>query len=577
MALNGSLLVDQLAPVDRSQTAPVRTARSERTPADIPDDAESRPGSFDAALRESVAEKPTPRAKETDDRSSETVAADAGSGKAPSAEEDGTGQPADSSAETPLAAEAKEPSADGSPISGQAADSGTASGTETPVEAPANALTTGAAPVLGDLLKAAGVTTDADIVLEGQGGTARDGIAVLLSDAAVPAREPRPAAPAAAGLTGPGPDGPEAFAQTAPRLPTVPTANNAASLPVGNPSAAVTPELAAALQAALAEEGFSPDAAKPGPNQVLAQAQSSNAGIETALPPDVAKTLNQRPVPGFENALVRGTRSEGVPSGPATVDADAALAALDADGLDAEFSDGDLPLSSRSRAASEAGSGPTTAQTAGTSTSLAGLQGAVSGAAGRFAALLGPGGSVPADAGEAPVGLGGLEAAGAVKPDAAFATLTPQAVSEAAGPRTLSPAIVTAAGAIARGAAAGENRFSIRLDPPELGRVDVRLKIGDDGVARAHLIVERSETLDLFMRDQRNLERALEQAGVKTDAASLQFSLKGDGDGQAGFAAGKGDDDNARQAAAGEGSDAVDTAASDPSDRSHDGVLNITI
>ena len=42
-------------------------------------------------------------------------------------------------------------------------------------------------------------------------------------------------------------------------------------------------------------------------------------------------------------------------------------------------------------------------------------------------------------------------------------------------------------------------------------------------------IQNRKPTLDLFLRDQRGLERALEQAGLNTDSSNLQFSLRQDG------------------------------------------------
>ena len=71
----------------------------------------------------------------------------------------------------------------------------------------------------------------------------------------------------------------------------------------------------------------------------------------------------------------------------------------------------------------------------------------------------------------------------------------------------------------------GGKRFDIRLDPPELGRVDVRLNVEDSGKVTSHLIVERAETLDLLRRDQPQLERALQQAGLNTDGG-LQFSLR---------------------------------------------------
>lgn len=82
---------------------------------------------------------------------------------------------------------------------------------------------------------------------------------------------------------------------------------------------------------------------------------------------------------------------------------------------------------------------------------------------------------------------------------------------------------------IAAQAQNGVKRFEIRLDPPELGRVDVRLDVGRDGHVSTHLIVERAETLDLLQRDARALEKALNDAGLKTSDDGMTFSLKEDG------------------------------------------------
>jgi chemotaxis protein MotD len=75
----------------------------------------------------------------------------------------------------------------------------------------------------------------------------------------------------------------------------------------------------------------------------------------------------------------------------------------------------------------------------------------------------------------------------------------------------------------------GKNRFEIRLDPPELGRIDVHLKVDRDGNVTSRLIVERSETLDLLRRDAPSLERALHNAGLKTGEQGLEFSLRHQG------------------------------------------------
>ncbi|HET9717202.1 MAG TPA: flagellar hook-length control protein FliK [Pseudolabrys sp.] len=114
-------------------------------------------------------------------------------------------------------------------------------------------------------------------------------------------------------------------------------------------------------------------------------------------------------------------------------------------------------------------------------------------------------------------------------------TTTPHASQHAAAPATLvsqpgpQPAAVPLEGVaiqIAAKAHAGKNRFEIRLDPPELGRIDVRLDVDRDGKVTSRLIVDRVETLDLLRRDASGLERALQEAGLKTSDNGLQFSLR---------------------------------------------------
>lgn len=78
---------------------------------------------------------------------------------------------------------------------------------------------------------------------------------------------------------------------------------------------------------------------------------------------------------------------------------------------------------------------------------------------------------------------------------------------------------------ISRSVQNGADSFQIRLDPPELGRVDVKLDIAHDGRVTAVVAVDNEQTLQLLMRDQGLLERALQEAGLKTDSGSLNFSL----------------------------------------------------
>jgi flagellar hook-length control protein FliK len=109
----------------------------------------------------------------------------------------------------------------------------------------------------------------------------------------------------------------------------------------------------------------------------------------------------------------------------------------------------------------------------------------------------------------------------------------PAAPANAANPATAqaqAPAVaVPLAGLaieIATQAHAGKNHFDIRLDPPELGRINVKLDVDRDGNVATRLVVDRSDTLDLLKRDASTLERALQQAGLKTSDHGLDFSLR---------------------------------------------------
>lgn len=79
---------------------------------------------------------------------------------------------------------------------------------------------------------------------------------------------------------------------------------------------------------------------------------------------------------------------------------------------------------------------------------------------------------------------------------------------------------------VARQFGAGNTKFQIRLDPADLGRIDVKLDLDKNGTVNAHMVVERPETLDLMLRDQRALQQALQQAGLDGGKTSLEFSLR---------------------------------------------------
>jgi flagellar hook-length control protein FliK len=80
---------------------------------------------------------------------------------------------------------------------------------------------------------------------------------------------------------------------------------------------------------------------------------------------------------------------------------------------------------------------------------------------------------------------------------------------------------------ISRAAASGLDRIVIRLHPADLGRVEVKLEVARDGRAVVAVWADKPETLDLLQRDARSLERALAQAGLRTDSESLSFNMRG--------------------------------------------------
>jgi flagellar hook-length control protein FliK len=117
---------------------------------------------------------------------------------------------------------------------------------------------------------------------------------------------------------------------------------------------------------------------------------------------------------------------------------------------------------------------------------------------------------------------------------AANAIQQPQAPSNTAPVAHLTVAAATTAAVplnglalqIAVSAQSGNSRFEIRLDPAELGRIDVRIDVDRHGQVTSHLTVEKPETLAMLRQDAPQLQRALDNAGFKTGDGGLQFSLR---------------------------------------------------
>lgn len=81
---------------------------------------------------------------------------------------------------------------------------------------------------------------------------------------------------------------------------------------------------------------------------------------------------------------------------------------------------------------------------------------------------------------------------------------------------------------ISKAAKEGLDKITVQMRPEALGRVEVQLKLGQDGQLSAMIVADKAETLDALKRDASQLERSLADAGFKTDQGSLQFSLRGE-------------------------------------------------
>ncbi len=81
---------------------------------------------------------------------------------------------------------------------------------------------------------------------------------------------------------------------------------------------------------------------------------------------------------------------------------------------------------------------------------------------------------------------------------------------------------------IGLGVLQGRRAIEIRLSPDELGTVEIKLEISNDTKIKADISADRPETLALMIGDAPLLRSALDQAGITTNADSLQFSLRQD-------------------------------------------------
>ena len=78
-----------------------------------------------------------------------------------------------------------------------------------------------------------------------------------------------------------------------------------------------------------------------------------------------------------------------------------------------------------------------------------------------------------------------------------------------------------------RNAKSGNDQMTLQLNPSDMGRVSIKLNIASDGKVQGTVVASNPATLDMLLKDVRGLERALQDAGLRADPGSLQFSLGG--------------------------------------------------
>ena len=112
---------------------------------------------------------------------------------------------------------------------------------------------------------------------------------------------------------------------------------------------------------------------------------------------------------------------------------------------------------------------------------------------------------------------------------AASATIAPPPVPSAqhtAPASQVAPALLTLASS-----PGGAQHMTLRLQPADLGTVQIRIDRPVEAPVRVEVSVSRPETLTLLLRDQSQLQRTLDQAGVPPEGRSLTFQLTDQGGG----------------------------------------------
>lgn len=79
---------------------------------------------------------------------------------------------------------------------------------------------------------------------------------------------------------------------------------------------------------------------------------------------------------------------------------------------------------------------------------------------------------------------------------------------------------------IAKQSKDGGDTIKVQLKPTELGSIEIKLDVAKDGTVTTVVTADNKDTLDLLKRDQSSLQKALTDAGLKSDLGSMSFNLR---------------------------------------------------
>lgn len=72
----------------------------------------------------------------------------------------------------------------------------------------------------------------------------------------------------------------------------------------------------------------------------------------------------------------------------------------------------------------------------------------------------------------------------------------------------------------------GTDTIKVQLKPTELGSIEIKLDVAKDGTVTTVVTADNKDTLDLLKKDQSSLQKALTDAGLKSDLGSMTFNLR---------------------------------------------------